>query len=70
MEINLNIEISEEKEFDHETEAIKEMLLKKLKKKEKLKIMEDGPFPLRGTGLSATVSPGITPFTFPFLDDD
>ena len=45
----------------------KKFLQDRLKEK-KIQAMKDGPFPFRGFGLSGTISPGVTPFNFPFLD--
>lgn len=65
MKLNLNIEISEDS--GEGLIEFKKLLRDKLKAK-KIQVMEDSPLPFKGTGLSGTISPGITPLEFPFLD--
>lgn len=62
-----NDDISEILIDSESLDELKKLLTERVKKR-RIKLMEDGPFPFRGTGLSGTVSPNITPLNFPFLD--
>lgn len=74
MSLSLSIQISDRPEIEDESVdgesliELKRMLHEKMKKKMTRKALIEGPLPFRGSGLSGTVSPAVTPLSLPFLD--